>query len=163
MSGTLIFVHSLLRYFVIILTIVVAAQAVMGMTGNKTFTPGNRKAALFMMIACDLQLLVGLGVYFLGGHLQAMQQPGAMANHYTRFYGMEHPMSMIIGIVLVHLAYKAAKSAMGDAQKFKRVFWFAFIALLLFVSQTPWPSKKDTAKPWLPGMAMISAPAAAHA
>lgn len=152
------FIHSLLRYFVIITTLVVVLQSIMGMQGKKTFTNGNRKSALFMLIACDLQLLAGLAVFFMGGHMQAVQQGGFMSNHYSRFYNMEHPVSMILGIVLVHVAYSTAKKAMEDSRKFKRIFWFAFIALLVFVAQTPWPSGKDTAKPWLPGMTTTTAP-----
>ena len=154
------FIHSLLRYFVIILTLIVVVQSIVGMQSKGTFKDGNRKMALFMMISCDLQLLAGLAVYYLGGHLLLIQKGMAMSDHYNRFYAMEHPLSMIIGIVSVHLAYKTAKKTMDDAKKLKKIFWFAFIALFLFVSQTPWPSKKDTSKPWLPGMATA---AVAHA
>lgn len=157
------FIHSLLRYFVIVLTLLVAVQSLMGMTGNKTFKNGNRKTALFMLIACDLQLLVGLIVFFLGNHLQMMQQSGFMSNRYSRFYTIEHPLSMIIGIVLVHIAYSTAKKAMPDGSKFKRMFWFTIIAVLLFVAQTPWPFKAEVGKPWLPGMAITTTSMPAHA
>ncbi|PQJ10562.1 hypothetical protein CJD36_011345 [Flavipsychrobacter stenotrophus] len=158
-----IFAHSLLRYFVIILTLVVAVQSVMGMQKKGAFKAGNKKTALFMMIACDLQLLVGLAVFYLGNHLQAIQQGGFMSDHSSRFYNMEHPLSMVIGIVLVHLAYSTAKKAMVDSTKFKRMFWFSFIALVLFVKQTPWPSSKDVGRPWLPGVAMTTTSSPAHA
>lgn len=154
------FIHSLLRYFVLILVLIVAVQSLIGMQKKGTFKEGNKKMALFMMIACDLQLLAGMAVFYLGGHILMIQKGMVMSNHYNRFYTMEHPLSMVIGIVLVHVAYSTAKKAMVDTKKFKRMFWFTFIALFLFVSQTPWPSKKDTSKPWLPGMATA---AVAHA
>lgn len=111
--------------------------------------------ALFMMISCDLQLLAGLAVYYLGGHILMLKNGTATASHYNRFYSIEHPASMIIGIVLVHVAYSVAKKAMDDAPKFKRLFWYSFLALFLFMAQTPWPSKKDIGKPMLPGMASV--------
>ena len=162
-NSIFIFIHSLLRYFVIMLTLVVAVQSVIGMQKKGTFKAGNKKTALFMMIACDLQLLAGLAVFYLGNHLQAIQQGGFMGDRASRFYNMEHPLSMVIGIVLVHLAYNTAKKAMNDSTKFKRMFWFSFIALVLFVKQSPWPSSKDVKKPWLPGVGMSTTSNAAHA
>ena len=148
---TFISVHSILRYLVILLTLVVAIQSVIGLQKKGPFLKGNRLTALFMLISCDLQLLVGLAVFYMGGHLQMLQKGQAMANHATRFFAVEHPLSMIIGIILVHFAYNTAKSPFPDAKKFKRMFWSSFIALFLFVSQTPWPYKKDIGRPWFPG------------
>lgn len=155
-------VHSVLRYFVILLTLVVVIQSVIGMQKKSPFIKGNRLTALFMLISCDLQLLAGLAIYYLGGHLLLLQKGQATANHYNRFFAIEHPLSMVIGIVLVHFAYNTAKRSMKDSQKFKRIFWSSFIALFLFVSQTPWPSKRDISKPWLPGMTTVDT-AATHA
>lgn len=145
-------IHSILRYFVIILTLVVAIQSVIGIQKKGQFVKGNRLAALFMLISCDLQLLAGLAVYYLGGHLLLIQKGQAMANRASRFFALEHPLAMVIGIVLVHFAYNTAKKTLPDGKKFSRIFWASFVALFLFVSQTPWPYKKDTGRPWLPGM-----------
>lgn len=142
--------HSTFRYLVLISVLVVMIQSLMGMQGKKTFTPGNRKAALLMQIFCDIQLLLGLAVYYFGGHLQAIKEGRAAADHYSRFYNIEHPVSMLLGIVLVHLAYGIAKKSMDSAPKFKRIFWYTFIALFLFVAQTPWPGKKDIGRPFTP-------------
>lgn len=147
--------HNVLRYFVLIFTMIVAVQSLLGFTQKKTFGKNNRLMALFMMISCDVQLLAGLAVYYLGGHLLMLKTGTAVANHYNRFYSIEHPAGMIIGIVLVHVAYSIAKKSMDDVRKFKRMFWYSFIALFLFMAQTPWPSKKDVGKPMLPGMASV--------
>lgn len=148
--------HNILRYLVLIFTIVVVAQSLIGFAQKKTFVKGNRLMALFMMISCDIQLLAGLAVYYLGGHLLMLKEGTATASHYNRFYSIEHPASMIIGIVLIHIAYSTAKKNMDDTRKFKRMFWYAFIALFLFMAQTPWPSKKDVGKPLFPGMAAVN-------
>lgn len=156
---TFLSIHNVLRYFVILLTLVVAIQSVMGMQRKGSFSKGNRMTALFMLISCDLQLLAGLAVFYLGGHLARISQGQAMTSHYNRFFAVEHPLSMLIGIILVHYAYNTAKSPLTDSKKFRRMFWASFIALFLFVSQTPWPSKRDIARPWLPGMSVSATPA----
>ena len=147
-------IHSIFRYVVLLLTLIVAVQSLMGMMGKKEFTPGNRKAALFMMISCDIQLMLGLAVYYINGNILMLKTGDAVANHYNRFYSIEHPVSMILAIVLIHIGYSVAKKTMDSAPKFKRLFWYSFIALFIFIAQTPWPSKKDVGKPMFPAMAV---------
>lgn len=150
-------IHSILRYFVLIFTLITAVMSLMGMLGKKEFGKTNRKMALFMLISCDLQLLAGLAVYYLGGHILMLKTGAAVANHYNRFYSIEHPVAMILGIILVHMGYNVTKKAMDSGAKLKRLFWFSFIAFVIFVSQTPWPGAKDTAKPLFPGTAAVVA------
>ncbi len=147
--GLFISAHSLLRYIVILCTLAVAAQSLIGLLGKKQFGAGNRKVALMMMISCDIQLLLGLAVFYLGGHMHTFSTPGGMHDRYSRFYAMEHPMSMIIGIVLVHVGYSIAKKNMDNGRKFMRLFWCSFIALFIFVAMTPWPSKQIVGKPFM--------------
>ena len=148
--------HSLLRYVVLLLTLLVAAQSLSGLLGKKNFTAGNRKSALFMMISCDLQLVIGLAVYYLSGQLMNIKNGVATTGRYNLFFSIEHPATMIIGIVLIHLGYAAAKKNLPDSGKFKRLFWYSFIALFLFVAQTPWPGKQIVGKPWFPTQTMPS-------
>lgn len=148
-------IHSILRYFVLIFTLIVAAQSLMGMTGKKEFGQSNKKMALFMLIFCDIQLLVGLAVYYLGGHILMLKTGAAVTNHYNRFYSIEHPLGMLIAIILIHVGYNVTKKVMDSDRKFKRLFWCSFIAFVIFVAQTPWPGKKDVGKPLFPGMAVM--------
>ena len=151
-------IHSVLRYLVLACTLISAVLALMGMLGKKEFGKGDRKAALFMMISCDLQLLAGLAVYYLGGHLLMLKTGAAFAGKYNRFYSIEHPVAMVLGIVLVHMGYNVTKKVMDSGPKFKRLFWFSFIAFVIFVAQTPWPGKKEVGKPLFPGSAAVTTP-----
>jgi hypothetical protein len=148
-------IHNVMRYFVFITTILVVIQSLMGIIKKNEFTVANRKMAMYMMISCDMQLLIGLAVYYLNGHLQMIKEGTAMSGYYNRFYSLEHPVAMVLGIVLVHIAYSNAKKAIPSTKKFKRLFWFSFIALFLFLAQTPWPGKKEVGKPLFPGMASV--------
>ncbi len=150
----MIHLHSILRYLVLLFTLVVALQSLMGLMGKKEFAKGNKMTALFMMISCDLQLLVGLALLFMNGHLQSLSTPGAMSNKGVRFFALEHPLAMIIGIVLVHIGYSIAKKDIPSPKKFNKLLWFSAIAFLLFVSQTPWPGKAIVGRPLFPGMSV---------
>ena len=58
-----------------------------------------------------------------------------------RFWAVEHSVGMIVAIILVHMGYTVAKKNMDDDRKFKRMFWFDFIALAIFVATIPWEGK----------------------
>ncbi len=150
-------IHSILRYLLLLFTVIVVVQSLMGMLGKKEFGKSNRKMALFMMISCDLQLLAGLAVYYFNGHILMLKKGMAFATHESRFYTIEHPIGMILAIILVHMGYNATKKVMDSAPKFKRLFWFSFIALAIFIAQTPWPGKKDVGRPLFPSMTAVTA------
>lgn len=149
-------IHSILRYFVLICTLATVVISLKGMLSKKDFGKSDRKVALFMLISCDIQLLLGLAVYYLGGHILMVKTGAAVDGHYNRFYSIEHPLSMLIGIILVHVGYNVTKKVMDSTPKFKRLFWYSLIAFILFVAQTPWPGKKDVGKPLFPGITAVA-------
>ena len=147
-------IHSIFRYVVLLLTAIVVVQNLAALVGKKEFTNSYKRNALFMMIACDVQLMIGLAVYYTNGYILMLKKGEALAGHYNRFYAIEHPVGMILALVLVHLAYRAAKRAPDSKGKIKKLFWYSFIAFVIFVAQTPWPARKEIGKPLFPAMAM---------
>jgi hypothetical protein len=147
----LLFIHSIIRYLILLFGVIVVVQSLMGMMGNKKFMPGNRKIALFLLIFCDLQLVFGLVLYYFKliatGSLQV---PGIMKDTARRFWAVEHSLSMVIAIVLVHVGYSFIKKNVDDIRKFKRLFWCSFIALVLFMAMTPWEAKQVVGRPYMP-------------
>ena len=146
--------HSLLRYLVLGLTLIVAIQSLMGMMGKKKFQKANKMGALFMMIFCDVQLLAGLALYFMKGYPQQFSGGEAMKNPSVRFFALEHPLCMVIGIVLVHIGYSITKKNIDDDRKFKRLFWCSLLALVFFLARTPWPGGKEVSRPLLPAITL---------
>jgi uncharacterized membrane protein len=152
-SAYLIYFHSILRYVILLLAVVVVLQSLVGMLGKKTFQKGNRMTALFLLISCDLQLVAGLVLYYYKVIATGLlKSPDLMTNVASRFYAVEHSVSMIIGIVLVHIGYNVTKKSIGDEAKFKRLFWCSFIALAIFMAMIPWPGKQVVGRPYIPVM-----------
>ena len=152
MDTGLLHLHNFLRWAVIILAVLTLVKAAMGMSGNKPFTNGDRKTALFLMISCDIQLLLGLALFFMRGWFNALSSGGAMAQRYTRFFTVEHGLGMIAAIVLIHIGYSATKKAIADEAKHKRLFWFTLVAMILILATVPWPWRDEIARPLFPGM-----------
>ncbi|MFT4033670.1 MAG: hypothetical protein QM669_14715 [Siphonobacter sp.] len=137
----LLAIHSWLRWVVLILALVVIIRGAMGMSSKGPFTNGDRKNGLFFMISCDIQLLIGLLLYFWASPLgvSAFQTMGGevMKNSELRYYAVEHIFVMIVAIVLVHIGYSKNKKAVSDLTKHKTALIFYGIALLLMLSRIP--------------------------
>lgn len=147
----ILYLHSILRYLVLILAAVVAIQSLIGLVSKGTFKKGNRMTALFLMIGCDVQLLLGFILYYTKVIGTGMLSGGnVMKDPYIRFYAMEHAVSMILGIVLVHLAFRVAKKTMDDGAKFKKILIFSGLAFVLFFAMIPWEGKKNVGRPNIP-------------
>ena len=152
MNNNILYFHSVLRYFILLFLILVVIQSLTGMLSKRPFKKNDKTGALILMILCDVQLLVGLAVYMMNGWTAKMGAAGAMKDHATRFFGMEHPLMMIISIVLVHIGYSRIKKNIGDDKKFRALFFCTIIALFLIMARVPWPGMKDVGRPFLPAM-----------
>jgi hypothetical protein len=93
------------------------------------------------MISCDIQLLLGLVLYFNGSWFNLLKTSAkeVMKDGASRFFAVEHISMMIIAWLLVHLGRSMVKRADTDAQKHKKsLIWFG-IALILILAMIPWP------------------------
>jgi hypothetical protein len=153
MEQGLLHLHNLLRWVVLLFALLVIIRSMMGMSSNTTFTAADRKTALFLMISTDLQLLLGLALYYLKGWVTVLSNGGdVMSNKYNRFFAVEHLAGMLIAIILIHIGYSASKKALVDRVKHKKLFWFTLIAVLIIIITIPWPFRELVGRPLFPGM-----------
>ncbi len=134
----LTYLHSILRYFIILFAFIVVIQCIMGMMGKKKFKSINKQSALVLLIFCDLQLLLGVILYSLKGMSNLFSSGDVMKDPVKRFWAVEHGVGMIIAIVLVHIGYSATKKLMDDDRKFKKLFWCVFAAFIIIMATIPW-------------------------
>ncbi len=135
--------HSVLRWLLLIVLCYTIFRAYVGMTNNQAVSTTDDKAGLALTILTDVQLLLGLVLYFAGAYgLKSIQNMGmgeVMKNSYSRFFAMEHLVMMLFAIVLIHVGRSKSKRASSDVAKHKNAFWFYLIALILILSSIPWP------------------------
>jgi hypothetical protein len=149
----LLYLHSIIRYFILFFALIVAAQSLVGMMGKKQFGKGNKMFALALLIFCDLQLVFGLILYYTFVISSGMLKSGmVMKDPASRFWAVEHSVGMIVAIILVHIGYSVAKKPIENEKKFKRLFWCSFIALCIFVATIPWQYKQVVGRPNIPVM-----------
>jgi NADH:ubiquinone oxidoreductase subunit 2 (subunit N) len=126
----LVDVHSILRYVVLILLIIVIFKSLAGWLGKKPFQNVDNKLALFLLISAHIQLLIGLVLYFTSDWVNF----GNMKDKVFRYWTVEHITMMIIAIVLITIAKSSLKRLTTDEAKFKRLFIFNTLALIIIIA-----------------------------
>ncbi|MBT8185540.1 MAG: hypothetical protein KJN76_11920 [Eudoraea sp.] len=133
--------HSYLAYVVLAFLFLAVANAIIGLIGNKMFTPQKDfRLSLFTLILCHLQLLIGLLIYFISPNgFSAVQELGMGGlNAVARLLAVEHPVINIIAIVLITIGWSRHKKFMEGKKKFKSIAVFYGLGLLLVLSRIPW-------------------------
>lgn len=126
--------HSTLAVILLLALVISIIITAVNYFGSK---PYNRKIALIGLISAHLQLLVGIVYYYSLGYF-SMFSSGVMKDPILRFKLVEHPLMMIIGIILITVGYSKAKKAKEDYAANKTVFIMYTIALIVILSRIPW-------------------------
>lgn len=138
MYNGLLHAHSGLRWVALLLLLITVAKSLSGWLGNKPFTPGDRKLALFSLISVHTQLLIGIVLLFISPNVN-FDMSVSMADPVLRFFTMEHNLVMLIAIVLITIGNAKAKRAPSDKAKHKTIALFFLIGLVLILAMIPWP------------------------
>lgn len=135
--------HLYLRWAVLILAVLVIVKALIGYAQKKDFTAGDARNGLFFMISADVQLLLGLLLYFwlspVG--LKAFSTGQAMKVPELRYFAVEHITVMLIAWVLIHVGRSRVKKLRSDVARHKTSLIFYGIALVLILSRIPWTAR----------------------
>ncbi len=132
----LVLVHNLLRWILLPLIAFVLYRSYVGWLTNKAFEKLDNALGGAMIGLAHSQLLIGLILYFTSGKgYQFITTPGFMKDPITRLYALEHPLTMIIAIVLLQLGRSFSKKASSDTARFKTIAIYTTIAMLLILSR----------------------------
>ncbi len=150
MYEILLLSHSGLRWILLILVLGSIFRAFTNMSSGK-FTALDDKLSLFSLISAHVQLLLGLGLYFISPFVKVAMEAGmgaAMKDSEMRFWLVEHIFGMVIGIALITVGRIAAKKATEDKAKFKKIAVYFTIGLLMILATIPWPFREVLGRGW---------------
>lgn len=133
----LLHAHSGLRWIVLVLIVWALIKAISGWTNKKDYQKSDRLSALLALIFTHIQLLIGLGLYFISPKVSF--ESGVMESTLLRFYTVEHITMMIIAIALITFGFSSAKRMEASLAKHKRVAVTYGIGLLIIIASIPWP------------------------
>lgn len=149
---TLLVLHNLFRWLILVFGFWTVISAISGLSSRRIYSANDGRANLFFMISMDIQLLLGLVLYFMGGWYSGFSDMSeTMKDPMTRFFTVEHSLMMIIAWILVHAGRVAVKKAFNSGGKFKKTLIFFGIALLLILIAIPWPFRELISRPWFRG------------
>lgn len=133
-------IHSYWAYLVVLMLLFAVFNAIMGLAKKRDFTDKDVRIGLFTLVVSHIQLLIGLGWYFMSPAYKALKTNSAevMGNSASRLLAVEHPLMMLIAIVLITIGWSKHKKKTEDAAKFKTFALFYGLALLFILSRIPW-------------------------
>ena len=151
MYSVLLVAHSWLRWLVLAAAIVAVVRAVMGWIGQRGWTRADERAGLLLTASLDLQLLIGLLLYFvLSPFMETVrdQLATAMRESSMRYWLVEHPTGMLIAVALAHVGRTRIRKAVDLRRKHRQAAIFFGLALVAIIASIPWPGR-TTGRPLL--------------
>lgn len=141
MYDTIKILHSYWAYLVLLILVLAALNALIKFFSKKEFNAPDFRISLFTLIVAHIQLLLGLVFYFVSDYFSLISEMGmgeVMKNAVLRNNIVEHPLTMIIAIVLITMGYSKHKKKLSSRAKFKTLAIFYTLALVLVLAKIPW-------------------------
>ena len=141
MYDTVYFIHSWWAYLVLLVLVIATFNSLIGFFSKKEYGANDFRIALFALIVSHIQFLIGLVLYFVAPYFQAFSETGmggVMKDSTLRLYLVEHPLIMLIALILITIGYSKHKKKLTSRPKFKFLSIFYTIALILVLSRIPW-------------------------
>ena len=127
----LLALHSLNRFVLLILLLVVIGKSLLGWLNKSPFEKADDKFSLFLFISTHTQLLLGLILYFVSPVV--IFSGASMKDAVARYWLVEHVAGMLVAIVLISLGRILSKKLSDSTAKHKRLFIYNMVALLIIM------------------------------
>jgi hypothetical protein len=135
--------HSYLRWALLVALLVLIARAWIGFRSGRSWSQADERTHVITVSLIDVQLLLGLMLYLgLSPYVRAFWAQPALGMHQAglRFFGVEHLFSMLIALLIIHVARVRSKRAANGKLRHRTVFISTLLALLVICVGIPWPA-----------------------
>lgn len=141
MYESILSLHSYWAFATLGLIVIAILNSLSGLGGKKPFIKRDRQIALIALAFAHTQVVLGFILYFTSPLLTAAKSLGMgeiMKDAHLRKMLVEHPLTNVIAIVLITIGWSTHKKAQEDTVKFKKIFFFYLIGLMLLLSRIPY-------------------------
>ena len=141
MYETVNILHSYWAYLVLLILVLATLNALAKFFGNKEYHDKDLRISLFTFIVSHIQLLLGIVFFFVSDYLSIISETGmgeVMKNADLRNKIIEHPITMLIAIILITIGFSKHKKKETSKAKFKTLAIFYTLALILILAKIPW-------------------------
>jgi mannose/fructose/N-acetylgalactosamine-specific phosphotransferase system component IID len=150
MYETLLALHSLIRWLVLVSLLFAMYRAYNGLVTKKIFSRFDNAVRHWTATIAHIQLVLGLWLYFISPIINYFWSNFNDAVHQreVRFFGMEHSLMMFIAIIVITIGSAKAKRKETDREKFKTLLTWYSIGLLIILASVPWAFSPLTSRPY---------------
>lgn len=128
----LVILHSLNRFVLLALLLVVLYRSLTGWLNKSAYTNADDKLSLGLFISTHTQLLLGLILYFVSPVV--IFSAASMKDKIARYWLVEHITGMLLAVVLITMARITAKKLSDGTARHRRLFVFNVIALVIILA-----------------------------
>lgn len=137
----LLYLHSWNRWIVLISALVLVAMGIAGWMRGSNDATLLKKLSVIFIISLDIQFLTGLVLFFVAptSHAFLGDTAAGMGDSVLRFWGLEHPFGMFLGLVFAHVGrarIRRAETAAGASRA--AAIWIG-LGLVFMLATIPWP------------------------
>src|SRR5262245_27498046 len=140
-SSVLLF-HSWFRWVVLLTGVLAVVRGYSGCRKRRPWTRSDERAGVWFSVSLDVQILVGLLLYFALSPITSAALHdfmGAMKNSALRYWAIEHAFGMIAGVALTHAGRTRIHKTGNDERRHKLAAIFFTLALVAILISIPWP------------------------
>jgi len=151
MYAFLLFLHSIVRWFVLASLLFAIYRAAKGWWGKHVFTKFDDTVRHTTATISHVQLMVGITLYSLSPLIKYFwgNYKDSITDLDISFFGLIHMLLVVTAILIITVGSALAKRKPTDAEKFKTMFiWFAIALFIIFIA-IPWPFSPLAARPYL--------------
>lgn len=133
--------HSYWAYLSLGILLVAVLNAILGLVSKNNYYSKDFRIALFTLIVMALQAVLGLATYFTSPAFERLKEIGmgaAMKDSNLRLLTVEHPMMMLLALLLVLFGFSKHNKKIKPNAKFKTILIYYGIALVFVLSRLPW-------------------------
>lgn len=150
MFSTILALHSLVRWLILICLFFAVFRAFNGLFSKKAFSRFDHLMGQWTTIIVYVQLFLGLWLYatspiveyFLHNFKESIHQRD------SRFFGMEHIVVMALATIMITIGSIKTKQQSTDHEKYKAMATWYTIGLIMILSSIPWTFSPFTSRPY---------------
>ena len=134
--------HSYMRWVVLALAILVLVRFFLASRSGRAWTPGDNSLHGAFVGLMDVQFTLGLLLYVWLSPLTTAafgNMGAAMKDPVVRFFTVEHVSAMVLALALLHVNRARSKRVSPDRARFKSVWIWTLLVLVLMLASIPWP------------------------
>lgn len=149
MYSSLLAIHSLFRWLVLLSLLYAIGSAYQGYSKNRAFTKTDDSIRHWTATIAHIQLIIGFTLYLISPLIRVFLNTVKQSTGQLVFFGFAHIGLMLAALVVITISSASAKRRLTSQEKFRTMLvWFS-IGLAIILLAIPWPFSPFANRPYI--------------